>query len=253
MCGLAGLMLLPYKRTKDELQKIRHYFTLNLLYNMERGKEATGICIIQKDGKFEIFKLPLPADKFINLKEYRELISTVSNQTLFVLGHTRKHTKGKPMNISNDHPILAGNVIGIHNGEITNDEKITLSEQLERNAVVDSEVIFRLLDKKGPFNGNQNDILNIKYITSQLKGSFSTLSVDVRKPDVLLILKKNMPLSVHFESLLHAVFFSSRYIFLRKTFGRYVVTEALSSETGFFFSPSKFKEESPYAYKIFKF
>ena len=253
MCGLAGLMLLPYRRTKDELVQIRHYFTLNLLYNMERGKEATGICIIQKDGNFKIFKLPLPADKFINLKEYRELISTVSNQTIFVLGHTRKPTKGNPLIISNNHPILAGNVIGIHNGKITNDEKITLSEQLERNAVVDSEVIFRLLDKIGPLRGTQNDILNIKKIISKIKGSFTTLSVDLRKPDILLVLKKNMPLSVHFESPLHTVFFSSRYIFLRKTFGRYVVTEALSSETGFFFSPSEFKEESPYAYKIFKF
>ena len=52
---------------------------------------------------------------------------------------------------------------------------------------------------------------------------------------VLLVLKRGNPLCLHYEPSLKALFFSSRYLFLRKAFGRAVITEALSNETAYLF------------------
>ena len=55
------------------------------------------------------------------------------------------------------------------------------------------------------------------------------------RPTRLLALKHLRPLCFHYEPALQVVFFSSRYLFLRKAFGRSVLTEALEPNHGFVF------------------
>jgi hypothetical protein len=65
-----------------------------------------------------------------------------------VIGHTRSQTKGDRKFNVNNHPIVAGNIIGVHNGMISNDDILfkKFEDKIQRAGQVDSEIIFRLID-----------------------------------------------------------------------------------------------------------
>jgi CheY-like chemotaxis protein len=93
----------------------------------------------------------------------------------------------------------------------------------------------------------------VRQKTNLLDGIFATLSVDLRAPWGLLVLKEQRPLCLHYEPELGALFFSSRYLFLRRAFGRAVLTEALESGHGFYFDARTLPEtgnEPQFKFKI---
>jgi hypothetical protein len=61
------------------------------------------------------------------------------------------------------------------------------------------------------------------------------LSVDLRNPARLVVLKHRRPLCLHYEDSLGALFFSSRYVFLRLAFGQSVIMEVLEDGFGYCF------------------
>ncbi|MBN1260240.1 MAG: hypothetical protein JXB35_06125 [Anaerolineae bacterium] len=242
MCGLAGTLLYPQPRPAETWQRLRETFTANLLANEERGREAAGVAVIQRTGDYALFKQPATASELVEMPGYRETLARLNEETVAVLGHTRMPTKGSRWHNANNHPVVAGHVIGIHNGVIDNDDLLFESLKLPRTAEVDSEIIFRLQDLADPSqtNGNYNTCLQQRI--DQLTGRFATLSTDVRKPTQLLALKYLRPLCLHYEPGLQALFFSSRYIFLRRAFGRSVITEALDTGFGFCFDALRLPE-----------
>jgi len=235
MCGLTGVLLYPARRSAAEWRAIADVATANLLANEERGREATGIAVIQANGRYQVFKQPVPASELVKVRDYQQVLATVGDDTVCILGHTRMPTKGSRWRNANNHPLLAGHVIGVHNGTISNDDHIFAHLGLPRAGEVDSEVIFRLQDAVDPLRYNGRYPTLVQERVSLLEGTFATLSVDLRKPTGLLVLKQLQPLCLHYEPELEALFFSSRYVFLRKAFGRSVVTEALESGRGFYF------------------
>lgn len=68
------------------------------------------------------------------------------------------------------------------------------------------------------------------------------MAVDMRRPTQLLVLKRRNPLCLHYEASLMALFFSSRYVFLRKAFGHSVRTEALPSRCTYLFESERLLE-----------
>ena len=73
-------------------------------------------------------------------------------------------------------------------------------------------------------------------------------------PYSVFLLKYKNPVSVHWDSELGALFFSSRYLFLRKTFGRSAITDGLPGRTGFMFDAkmlSKLKEHPVRLFSLF--
>ncbi len=72
--------------------------------------------------------------------------------------------------------------------------------------------------------------------SKKMTGSFTTISVNLKHPHELLLLKYKQPLSYHYSKSLETLFFTSGYIFLRKAFGRSVVTEALPSKSAYLFN-----------------
>jgi len=152
MCGIAAILLHPQKRSPEIWREIKENLSLNLLFNKERGKEATGLVVVQANGQATAQKLPVPSSKFIELPEYEALLNAVNAKTVLLMGHTRRPTQGSPNDSRNNHPLQAGPVLGVHNGHINNDNEL-------------------------------------------------------------------YPLSFHYHPKWKALIFSSRYIFLRKTFG----------------------------------
>jgi len=243
MCGLAGVLLYPKRRSEDEVRLIAEIATANLVFNEERGREASGVAVIQASGQYRLFKQPVPASKLVDMEGYREAMSTIGHETTCILGHTRMPTKGSRWRNVNNHPLLAGHVVGIHNGVILNDDDVFARMGLPRAGEVDSEVIFRLLDTVDPLQHNGRYPALVQERVALLEGTFATLSVDLRKPTGLLVLKWLQPLCLHYDRDLQALFFSSRYLFLRRAFGRGVITEALESGYGFYFDAERLPQE----------
>lgn len=235
MCGLIGIF---HGRTMsdDEKERIKDLFTQLLLANEERGREATGVAAFWPDGRHLILKRPVPASDFIITNEYKTFLNRLDPHVCSLLGHTRKPTKGTPFQEENNHPLMVGETVGIHNGTIKNDMELYEESQQERFGQVDSEVIFSLLDQVKPRAYNNRYPSEIQELTKRLTGSFTTLSVHLSCPQEVLVLKYDQPVSYHYSRSLHSLFFSSRYIFLRKAFGKQVITEALQSKTAFVFN-----------------
>jgi glucosamine 6-phosphate synthetase-like amidotransferase/phosphosugar isomerase protein len=235
MCGLVGTLLYPERRSPEALARILEITTANLVGNEERGREASGIAVVRADGAYRIFKQPVESASLVQMEGYQETLASVDEGTTCILGHTRMPTKGSRWHNANNHPIVAGHIIGIHNGQINNDDALFERYDLPRSGEVDSEIIFRLQDLINPtqVNGQYRDMICDQ--ANVLNGRFATLSLDLRRPHRLIVLKYKRPLCLHYEPELKALFFSSRYIFLRRAFGRSVITEALDSDFGYCF------------------
>jgi len=230
MCGIAAILLHPQERTDGDWQAIREVFTQNLLFNEIRGKAATGVALIRADGKSEVYKLPISATGFFATEKYRALLSSIDSETTLLLGHTRHPTKGDPSNNGNNHPLQVGTVYGVHNGHIENDDALFDQFGFPRQAEVDSEIIFRLLESLTSSQLNGGYLTEICQRLQLLEGEFTFLSCDIRAPEKLLVIRHQKPLSLYFHAGWNALVFSSRFLFLRKTFGRAVLFEPLPKD-----------------------
>ena len=232
MCGIVGVAMLPGYGDMQRINTIRKIFTECLVFNEQRGKDAAGVAVIKKNGSLAIYKRPISVSRLVMTKEYKEIMSIVNQDTIAILGHTRKPTKGSPNNNFNNHPIQVGSVIGVHNGIIENDDDIFNRFHLQRQAEVDSEAIFALI--KYSLEENSKQMLSQEEISTRilanfkfLSGTYAFIAVDTRYPSYIIVGKYMRPLSVHYNENLKAFFFSSRYLFLRRAFGKAVLTEAL--------------------------
>lgn len=230
MCGIASVFLQPRKRAAEDWQAIRDIFTRNLVFNEARGRAASGVALIQQDGKIQVFKKPVPASELVQMDRYMEIMDLIGERTVCILGHTRMPTKGSQWNNDNNHPVVALHTIGVHNGQIENDDALFAEFGLSRQGEVDSEIIFHLLGLADPYNDDEY-LSHLEEKTKKMEGKIVSMTVDLRRPTRLVVIKRDNPLSLHYESAFQALFFSSRYLFLRKAFGRAVLTEAIDNQT----------------------
>ena len=230
MCGIAAVLLHPQERSDEEWQAIREIFTRNLLFNEERGKDASGLAVVKEDGTTEVLKMTIPAADFVHTEGYQSLLNSVDARTTLLLGHTRKPTQGSLENNKNNHPIQTGSVIGVHNGHIKNDDELFERCGFPREGEVDSEIIFRMLEPLDPRKLNGDYLSAARERLHLLRGQYTFIASDQRAPTKLMVLKHLNPLCIHYEKSWNALVFSSRYIFLRKAFGRSVITETLPND-----------------------
>jgi glucosamine 6-phosphate synthetase-like amidotransferase/phosphosugar isomerase protein len=236
MCGLTGVLLHPGRRSAATWQAIREVVRASLVFSEERGRDASGLAVVDRRGGLRLVKQAIPSSELVTSAAFEEVLAAIGPGATCVLGHTRRPTKGCPSNSANNHPIPAGPVIGIHNGEISNDDALFARLGLPRSGEVDSEIIFRLLAARpGPLGGAAT-LPELRARVLRLRGTFATISVDRRAPHRLVVLKKLRPLCLHYEESHRCLYFSSRYIFLRKSFGRSVITEAIDGDRGYVFN-----------------
>lgn len=229
VCGIAAILLHPQKRSAEQWQAIRQAFRLNLIFNEQRGPAATGVAVMDTDGMVALCKRPLPASAFTETLEYRQALERVGRRTSLILGHTRLPTKGDPLQGTNNHPIRAGAVVGVHNGHIANDDELFLATGFERRGEVDSEIVFRLLEGVRPGIRAGRYLDQVRQRIELLQGEYTFMACDQRRPEQLLVLRDGNPLCAHFTKDWNAVVFSSRYAYLRFAFGPACKIESLPS------------------------
>jgi asparagine synthetase B (glutamine-hydrolysing) len=128
----------------------------------------------------------------------------------------RDYTKGHPTVEANNHPVRHGQVVGVHNGIILNDEEIFEQHAIQRHEpsmTVDTEAIFALVKRLGPWGET----------FEQLRGSMATAWVDERERGAVYLARGvGRPLwtgesrqGIFFASTEHALEVSERFLGLR--------------------------------------
>src|SRR5215210_4465053 len=122
MCGIAGYSLEPRASVSRTLA------AQALLAGIaERGADAVGYAHRSPGSRPSVHKRRSGASALL-----REL--SVPQEASEALVHVRDYTKGHPTIDANNHPVRHGNVVGIHNGIIVNDDELFAAHRLQRHA-----------------------------------------------------------------------------------------------------------------------
>lgn len=203
MCGIMGYACFGEKRpSKEHLTEM-----FSLLES--RGRDASGIAFIQ-DNQLIVNKAPIKSSLFVKTKEWQNV-----KLSKIMIMHTRAATQGSNKNEANNHPIF--NKLGIaivHNGIINNDREI-FSKTQKRDGEVDSEAILAVLSSKG--KGDK-----IKHVFDRLDGSFAFAAINRTEPDKLILVKKDNPIDLYYDSESDILYFCSE---------RRIMQEALRLKT----------------------
>lgn len=207
MCGLTGLIFGKKKRSKEEYEFLMDIFTTAFLFSEERGHHASGITRMSIDGKYKLYKLPVSPSRMIDVSTYNDIIDHVDDDTTILMGHSRWKTVGSEFKNYNNQPILAGSILGTHNGTISNYNSLFQIYQFKRFAEVDSEILFRMADaslQDGIIHtGNLNNYL------SKCRGSLSFVFVSKTDPGSVYLYHGDKPLFLYYNPALQVLFYSS--------------------------------------------
>jgi predicted glutamine amidotransferase len=105
------------------------------------------------------------------------ILKNVSDDAYWVIGHTRWATNGDPADVRNNHPIPHGDIVGVHNGVLTNFEEILdVTGREDPKTEVDSEAIFAAVNKWGHIKGLR-----------KIKGAMVAVYSRITEPDTIYI------------------------------------------------------------------
>ena len=238
MCGIVGILAHGEFETKKE-ERIRQeamiFLTTELLQlTQARGKDATGIATLFDDGDYMGLKMGVSATEFVTrfgeketdyegyLNVWRRKAKTKASR--IVIGHCRKPSTtigaGTEDN-NNNHPIKVGDIVGVHNGTLTNHDKIFENLKCGRDSKVDSEAIFRLIDhltNKGtePFTTEM-----IQEVCRRLNGNYSCLAFNGNNPYQLAGFRDGRPMVFGLIKPLKLFLIASEQDYLKIAISRY--------------------------------
>lgn len=222
MCGINGMVFLKgVKRSPQMMAKIRYVFDELMVETQDRGEHATGVASFYRDGSYKFHKKDINADTMTTEDEkYRDIVANLHpTESSVVIAHTRFYTQGKPANNDNNHPFDIGNVIGIHNGSVKNDNTLftRYEDKFSRIAEVDSEIIFQLIN-----HYNREDItltgLRKALEDTKIRGVFALAFVHKNNPNMLHLIKQDRPMHLAYWEEAGIVIFNSIDEYIEKAF-----------------------------------
>ena len=162
MCGIFGIVLGENSSVTPKLFEA----TAKRLFKLSetRGKESAGLAI-SNGGLIQVYKDAVPASRMIRSPEYNKLVrdivkpntnerGRIANPVTFI-GHSRLVTNGAQENNENNQPVIAGGMVGVHNGIIVNNAALYDEfPDIERRYEVDTEVLLCLIRHYAEKNGS---------------------------------------------------------------------------------------------------
>jgi len=143
MCGIFGFVSPQIHTTESPKRVLDGMFRLS----ETRGREAAGIALFG-NGKVQVLKEARAASDFTQSDIYTRTLVHFSDAPLAAIGHSRLVTNGSMEENENNQPVVTDRTVGIHNGIVVNvDELWNAHSDLHRTSNVDTELIFRLIDK----------------------------------------------------------------------------------------------------------
>lgn len=209
MCGIFGIIGQIDSQNAQHLKKdVESLFLLS----ESRGKEASGLAF-SNEKEIQVIKKDVPASRLIREKQFADLfkkmIPEIGMFKFEVIGHSRLVTTGSEENEYNNQPVIKNRNVVIHNGIITNFEKLfSENTDLEKQYEVDTEIIPSL------FSANMAKGMTVaKSISSVFRQIEGTASVCLISADFELCILATNNGSLYYnvdENLI--VFSSERYI-----------------------------------------
>lgn len=207
MCGIVGVFSFGDVSEEKEIVRKEAMIFLGselLQLTQPRGKDATGASVLYKDGHYNGLKMGIPAVEFLSRfgkkkEEYGGFIKIVRRNQCpakAFIGHCRNGTKGESWDNNNNHPIKVGEIVGVHNGVINNDDVIFKNLDCKRDGEVDSEAVFRLLHHYTK-NGTEPFTTKItQEVVNRLSGSFSVMAFSGNNPNQICMFRDGRPLEM---------------------------------------------------------
>jgi asparagine synthetase B (glutamine-hydrolysing) len=122
-------------------------------------------------------------EKFVGKCDTPEALATMNldEDPKWFVGHVRYATHGLPSNLNNNHPLVHGSIVGVHNGVLRNHESILRVTGREKaDTQVDSEAIFASINKWGMRSG-----------LARIEGDMVTVFASTKTPGTLRIARSH--------------------------------------------------------------
>jgi glucosamine 6-phosphate synthetase-like amidotransferase/phosphosugar isomerase protein len=116
----------------------------------------------------------------------------------------------------NNHPQIVGRTIGVHNGTISNDDRLfeEFGGRIERKARVDTEIIVQLIDY---FTKDNFKVIEaIKTASGLLAGGYACAIQSAKRPYNLYLFRNHMPVNIRFYYEKGLLMFATRDTFMDK-------------------------------------
>lgn len=226
MCGIFGFIARPGARLGPD--RLRGYLDDLFQLSEPRGQEASGLAMANA-GRINVFKRGLAPRRMMRSRGYQDFLATnlaelpldddaVLTRPVAVMGHCRLVTNGAEIVAGNNHPVLVDNTAGIHNGIVTNDAALRARyPDLKHEHDIDSEILFRLLDRHANSTGSLEGGLGKLFAEIEGSASIAFLRTD----------RAELGLATNLGSLYLVapaecgiVFFASEAYFLRQFLAR---------------------------------
>lgn len=233
MCGILGVLAFGEAAEKKQ-EKLRQeamiFLSSELLQlTQSRGKDATGIATMFANCDYMGLKMGIPSANFVSrfggtekdFDGYIKIWREKSSPAKMIIGHCRKSSVGNPEDNANNHPIKIDDIIGVHNGTLTNHEKIFKLLKCDRDGTVDSEAIFRLLHH---FTNNGKEPFApeiIQEVCKRLHGSYSCLAFAGNNPYQMVAFRDARPMEALLIKPLKLLLIASDKDFLKHVIFRY--------------------------------
>jgi glutamine---fructose-6-phosphate transaminase (isomerizing) len=143
MCGIFSVSCIDSGSSTKQLVE-------SLLYSsLPRGRHATGLIVIT-DTDRDMLALPQPADIYLKDKRYKNFSNKnfkndVQKKT--ILGHCRLSTGATEFLPKNNLPLVSESLSIVHNGIVTNSEKINIDFGFDLRGISDTHTILALIEK----------------------------------------------------------------------------------------------------------
>ena len=184
MCGICGIHRFGEAPIQQDM------VDLLILNNQNRGIEAAGVALQQADGSIAVHKADMTPYQFIESREYKDFMKArLLEDTVTVIGHVRKVTKGSPRINNNNHPMFAGMTAVVHNGQFHDEDRWFNEWKLDRKAETDSDILRAVFDKEGFTRKAVNQL-------TKLSGNAAFAAIHPDYPGELLLARSGNPLEL---------------------------------------------------------
>jgi glucosamine 6-phosphate synthetase-like amidotransferase/phosphosugar isomerase protein len=218
MCGICGIAFQKGHRIENG-KEIREIFSNLLVETQRRGRTSAGVCVTTYSG-MEVIKKKMSAFELTETPDYRAFMEKFvlpENEPIYsIIGHCRTPTKGSPDDNHNNHPVVSGDTVGVHNGGIRNDEELwkMAGNRVKRVGMVDTEIIFAIIEHLV-----SNKMKSMKFALRKahalLEGSYACAVVNRHHPYALHLFRNHMPIEIVRFPRYGVILFASQMSFIR--------------------------------------